>query len=188
MTTTTGRTARRTPVAAPASRAVLAAALAAVVTFSTEHRPPQRVELGIVVLGGYLLAQAVLLAAWSPRLARTRTGLVLLLARAAVSLLGGVLLLASPGGGIGVLRGVEILVFLVVGALEVVGALLRAEGPDAAGDGVVVGGLQVLVGLMLVILNADVAFSVGVLSAWGALVAVYLGISAANLRSKRRRA
>lgn len=187
MTTTIGRTARRTPVAAPASRALLAAALAVVVTFSTEHRPAYRVELGIVALGVYLLAQAVLLAAWSPRLARTRTGLALLLARSAVSLVGAVLLLVTPSGGIGALRGVEILVFLVVGALEVVGAVLRAEGPDAAGDGIVVGGLQVVVGLMLVILNADVAFSVGVLSAWGALVAVYLGIAAANLRAKQRR-
>lgn len=186
MTTTTGRTARRTPVAAPASRAVLLAALAAVVTFNTEHRPAYRVELGIVALGVFLLAQAVLLAAWSPRLARNRLGLALLLGRAAVSLVGAVLLLSAPGGGIDVLRPVEILVFLVVGALEIAGALLRGEGPDATGDGVVMGGLQVVVGAMVVILNPDVAFSVGVLSAWGALSAVYLAIAAANLRVKRR--
>ncbi|MFD1720519.1 hypothetical protein [Amnibacterium endophyticum] len=188
MTTTTGRTARRTPVAAPASRAVILAVLAAVVTFSTEHRPAYRVELGIVALGVFLLGQAVLLAAWSPRLASTRTGLALLVARASVSLLGAVLLLAAPGGGIDVLRPVQVLVFLVVGGLEVLGALLRAEGPDAFGDGIVIGGLQVVVGLMVVILDPDVAFSVGVLSAWAALSAVYLGIAAANLHVKRSRA
>lgn len=181
MTTTIGRTARRTPVAAPASRAVLAAALAVAVTFWRFHTP----AFGLLVLGLFLVAQGLLLAAWSVRLARTRTGLVLLLARAAVSLVGGVVALALPGGGIDVLRPVEAAVFLVVGALEVVGAVLRTEGPDAAGDGVVVGGLQVLVGLMVVILNADAGFSIGVLSAWGALVAVYLGIAAANLGRRR---
>ena len=51
-------------------------------------------------------------------------------------------------------------------------------------DAVVVGGLQVLVGVLLVILNPDALFAVGVLSAWGALVAVYLGISAVNLRRR----
>ena len=48
--------------------------------------------------------------------------------------------------------------------------------------------LQLVVGAMVLILDEDALFSVGVLSAWAALVAVYLGIAAANLRVRRRRA
>lgn len=192
MTTTTGRTMRGTPVAAPASRAVLAAALAAVVAFSPQHTAQFGLEttarFGLLALGGYLVLQGLLLGAWSRRLARTRTGLVLLLARAAVSLIGGVVALAQPAGGIEVLRPVQIVVFLSLGAMEVAGAVARAEWPDGTGDGIVVGGLQLVVGAMVLILNEDALFSVGVLSAWAALVAVYLGIAAANLRARRRRA
>lgn len=184
MSTSTGAAVRSTPAAAPASRALLAAALAAVVTFSRDNTAP----FGLAVLGIFLVAQGLLTAAWSARLARTRTGLGLLLARSAVSVVAGVAALTSTGGGVDALRLVEIAAFLVVGVLEVLGALLRAEGPDTAGDALVVGGLQVVVGLMLVILNPDQRFSVGVLSAWGAIVAVYLGIAAANLRALRRRA
>ena len=43
-------------------------------------------------------------------------------------------------------------------------------------------------GLLLIILNSDPLFAVGVLAAWGAIVAVYLGISAANLRRREARA
>ena len=70
----------------------------------------------------------------------------------------------------------------MVGALEIIGGLRRSERADLSGDAVVVGGLQVLVGVLLVVLNPDALFAVGVLGAWGAVVAVYLGISAANLR------
>ena len=191
MTTTTGRSVRGTPVAAPASRAVLAAVLAAVVTFFPQHTAQfglaTTARFGLLVLGGYLVLQGLLLGAWSRRLARTRTGLVLLLARAGVSLVGGALALAQPTGGIDVLRPIQIVVFLALGVMEVAGALAHAEWPDASGDAIVVGGLQIVVGLMVVILNADALFSVGVLGAWAALVTVYLGISAANLRVKRRR-
>ncbi len=192
MTTTTGRTMRGTPVAAPASRAALAAALAAVVAFSPQHTAQFGLEttarFGLLALGVYLVLQGLLLGAWSRRLARTRLGLVLLLARAAVSLVGGVVALSQPAGGIDVLRPVQIVVFLSLGAMEVAGAVARTEWPDGAGDGVVVGGLQLVVGAMVLILNEDALFSVGVLSAWAALVAVYLGIAAANLRARRRRA
>jgi len=45
----------------------------------------------------------------------------------------------------------------------------------------------VLVGVVLVVLNPDPLFAVGVLSAWGAIVAVYLGISAVNIRRRSAR-
>ena len=181
---TTSRPARSgvsTPIAV-AARAVAAALVAVAVTFALDHADPAR--FGLLALGGYLLLQAVVLAACTPGLAWSRTGRVLVLARAAVSLVGGVLALTGTSGGVAVLRPLESVVFLLIGAIEIAGGLRRTERADLSGDAVVVGGLQVLVGLMLAILNPDALLAVGVLGAWGAIVAVYLGISAANLRRR----
>lgn len=185
---TTSRSARfqvSTPLAV-AVRAVAAAALAIVVTFGLDHSSPAR--FGLLVLGAYLLVQAVVLALCTPGLAWSRIGRGLVLLRALVSLVGGIVALSGADGGIDVLRPVEALVFLIIGAIEIVGGLRRSERADLSGDAVVVGGLQVLVGVLLIILNSDPLFAVGVLAAWGAIVAVYLGISAANLRRREVRA
>ena len=183
-------TSRTSPLAvgtalAVAVRAVAAAALAAVVTFALDHSAPAR--FGLIVLGGYLLLQAVVLALCSSGLAWTRAGRGLVLLRAAVSLVGGVVALTGIDSGISLLRPLEALVFLLLGALEIVGGLRRGERADLSGDAVVVGGLQVLVGIVLIVLNPDPLFATGVLSAWGAIVAVYLGISAANIRRRSAR-
>jgi hypothetical protein len=170
-----------TPLAV-AVRAVAAAVLALVVTFALDHSAPAR--FGLVVLGAYLLLQAIVLAVCNSGLALSRAGRALVLVRAAVSLVGGVLALTGVDAGIDRLRPIESIVFLLVGAIEIVGGLRRTERPDLAGDAIVVGGLQALVGALLVILNPDALFAVGVLAAWGSIVAVYLGISAANLRRR----
>jgi hypothetical protein len=183
-TTRTGRFAVSTPLAV-AARAVAAALLAAVVTFGLDHSAPAR--FGLAVLGGYLLLQAVVLAGCTTGLAWSRTGRLLVLLRAAISLVGGVLALTGQGGGLDALRPLEAVVFVLVGAVEIVGGLLRTERADLSGDAVVVGGLQVLVGVLLIVLNPDALLAVGVLAAWGAVVAVYLGISAANLRRRAAR-
>jgi hypothetical protein len=187
VTTTTARAgAGRSVVAGVAARAVAAALVAVVVTFTLDHGAPAR--FGLLVLGGYLLLQAAVLSVGTTVLARTRTGRVLVVVRAAVSLVGAIVALTDADGGVGLLRPLEGAVFLLVGALEIVGGLRGAERSELAGDAVVVGGLQVLVGLMLFILNPDALLAVGVLGAWGAVVAVYLGISAVNLRRRGGRA
>ncbi|MGT2425711.1 hypothetical protein [Amnibacterium kyonggiense] len=184
-TTRPGRPAVATPLAV-AARAVAAAVLALVVTFALDHRHPA--AFGLVALGGYLLLQAVVLTVVAPGLARTRGGRALVLVRAAVSLVGGVIALVGLGSGIALLRPLEALVFLAVGVLEVLGGLRRSERAELSGDAVVVGGLQVLVGVLLLAVREDALLTVGVLGAWGAIVAVYLGISAANLRRRNGRA
>ncbi|MBW4041263.1 MAG: hypothetical protein HIU86_03930 [Acidobacteria bacterium] len=183
-TTRSGRPAVATPVAV-AARAVAAAVVAAAVTFALDHSAPDR--FGLAALGGYLALQAVVLVVCVTGLAWSRVGRVLVLARAAVSLVGAVLALTGLDQGISLLRPLESLVFLLVGTLEIVGGLRRSERADLSGDAVVVGGLQVLVGVLLLVLNPDALLAVGVLGAWGAVVAVYLGISAANLRRKGER-
>lgn len=184
-TTGSGRPAIATPVAV-AVRAAAAAAAAIAVTFALDHGHPAR--FGLAVLGGYLLLQAVVLAVCVRGLAWSRAGRVLVLARAAVSLAGGIIALTGLSGGAGLLRPLEAVVFLVVGALEVIGGRLRSERADLSADAVVVGGLQVLVGVVLLVLRPDALLAVGVLCAWGAIVTVYLGISAANLRRRGGRA
>ena len=183
-TTRSGRPAVATPVAV-AARAAAAAVLAVVVTFALDHRDPA--GFGLAALGGYLVLQAVVLAAacrawpgaapaasWSSSAQRCRSSAA-------------VIALTGLGGGVDLLRPLEAVVFLVVGALEIIGGLRRSERAELSGDAVVVGGLQVLVGVLLIVLNADPLFAVGVLGAWGAIVAVYLGISAANLRRRAAR-
>lgn len=184
MTTTTRLAGTRGTVSAVAARAVTCAALAIAVTFASSvqrHSEP----FGTLVLGGFLTVQAVVLAVSTTALALSRPGRSIVLARAAVSAVGGVVAIIAASNGSTILRPLEALVFLALGLLEVVGGLRRSERPDLAGDAVVVGGLQILVGLMLVILNDDLLFAIGVLAAWGAIVAVYLGISAVNLHRKR---
>ena len=183
--TTPGRPAVATPVAV-AVRAAAAAVVAAAVTFALDHRHPD--TFGLAALGGYLILQAIVLAVCVTGLAWTRPGRALVLVRALVSLAGGVIALVGISGGAGLLRPLEAVVFLVVGALEIIGGLRRSERSELAGDAVVVGGLQVLLGVVLLVLREDALFAVGTLGAWGAIVAVYLGISAANLRRRNVRA
>jgi hypothetical protein len=182
-TTGSGRPAVATPVAV-AVRAVAAALVAAAVTFGLNHRDPA--GFGLIALGCYLVLQAVVLTVCVTGLAWSRPGRALVLVRAAVSLIGGVVALIGLHGGVGLFQPLEAIVFLVVGALEIIGGLRRSERADLSGDAVVVGGLQVLVGVLLIVFNSDPLLAVGVLGAWGAIVAVYLGISAANLRRRAR--
>lgn len=181
MTSTTRRAPSAGSVVLSVARAALAVVLAAVTTFWPQ--PDRTAGFALAVLGAFLLAQGVVLAAGS-RTGSTRRGVLLVLARAAVSLVAGAVAVSGVERGIGLLIPLEAVAFLLVGALEVVGGT-RGSGPvDTAGDAVVVGGLQLLVGVLLVILLPDALFAVGVLSAWSAVTAVYLGIAAANLRRR----
>lgn len=179
MTSTTRRGRSTAAFVLSAARAALAVVLAAVTTFWPQ--PDRTAGFALAVLGGFLLAQGVVLVVGA-RSGRTRRGVLLVLARAAVSSAAGAVAVAGVDRGIGLLIPLEAVAFSVIGALEVVGGT-RGSGPlETAGDAVVVGGLQLLVGALLVILLPDALFAVGVLSAWSAVTAVYLGIAAANLR------
>jgi hypothetical protein len=171
---------RRTAVVAgTAARAFVAAVLAAVVTFSADHTP----SFGLVALGVFGIVFGAVSAIGVPR---RGTG-PLLLARAAVFVVGGIVALALVRGDLEVLVGVETALFLVAGALELIAGLRRGAPAETAGDAIVVGGLELLVGVMLVLLDHDAVFTVGVLGAWAAVVAVYLGIAAVSLRGREAR-
>lgn len=169
-----------------AARAVAAAVLAAVVTFSPDHThtPP----FGLLVFGAFAVVQGIILGLAVPSSAVTAAGRVLAGARAVVSVLLGATALSLPGGGLGSLLLIETVAFLVVGALEVLSGLRRADATPVSRDLITVGGLELVVGLMLSVLPPDAVLAVGVLSAWGAVVAVYLGIAAVSLSRRERSA
>lgn len=160
-----------------AARAVAAALLAAVVTFSADHTP----AFGLAVFGGFAVLQGVIVAAGAPAFAVTGTGRLLGLLRAVLLVVVGILALTLVGNGNGTLLTLEIVGFLGSGALEVLSGLRRADANAASRDLVTVGGLELVVGAMLAIILPDALFAVGVLSAWGAVVAVYLGIAAVSI-------
>jgi hypothetical protein len=161
-----------------ALRAVVVAVLAAVVTFSADHTPP----FGLAVFGVFAIVQGAVVAAGVRGFAASRVGGLLVVLRGAALIVVGVVSVALAGaGGIGALLAVETAGFLVAGALEVLSGLRRADASPASRDLVTVGGLELLVGVMLAILLPDSIFAVGVLSAWGAVVAVYLGIAAVSI-------
>jgi uncharacterized membrane protein HdeD (DUF308 family) len=178
VSTATRLTRRRAGLRAfTAARAVAAAALAVVVTFSADHTP----RFGLLVFGVFAVVQGAIVGLGVGSAARTRTGRTIVLARALVLLLTGALALALPNGGLGTLLLLETVAFLVAGALEVLSGLRRADATAASRDAVTMGGLQLVVGVMLSILDPDALFAVGVLGAWGAVAAVYLGIAAVSL-------
>lgn len=130
------------------------------------------------MFGAFGVLYGLVVAAGARSTARTSTGRALVVARGVVLVVAGALALAMHGGSLTTLLVIEAPAFLLAGALEVVTGLRRADADAGARDGIVVGGLAVLVGAMLSILTPDSIFAVGVLSAWGAIVAVYLGIAA----------
>ena len=184
MTTTSSVPRRRSPrggdslVALTASRAVVAAVLAAVVTFTDYHGP----LFGLIVLGAFSVVFGVVTAVGVRALPPLRSSRLLAGARAAVLIVGGIVALVLAHGGLVTLVTVQAAIFLAAGALEVVSGVRRDGAREIAGDAIVVGGLQVIVGFLLVVLDRDAVFTVGVLGAWGAVVAVYLGIAAVSLR------
>ncbi|HEV7622677.1 MAG TPA: hypothetical protein VGO26_00960 [Amnibacterium sp.] len=179
MSTVTPATPGRAPLTTfTALRAVVVAALAVVVTFSADHTPP----FGLAVFGVFAVVQGTVIAAGVRGFAVSRVGRLLVLLRGALLVVVGALSVSLVGGGgVGALLAVEIAGFLGAGALEVLSGLRRVDASPASRDLVTVGGLELLVGLMLAILLPDSIFAVGVLSAWGAIVAVYLGIAAVSI-------
>ncbi len=178
MSLATGVSRRRASLTAfTAARAIAAAVLAIVVTFSADHTP----AFGLVVLGGFAVVQGLIVGAGFRATAATPTGRGLVLARAAVLLVLGGTALALREGGLGTLLLLETVLFLVTGALEVISGLRRADASIVSRDLVTVGGLELIVAAMLAILGPDSIFAVGVLGAWGAVVAVYLGIAAVSI-------
>ena len=177
--------ARVSMTAFTAVRAVLAAVLAIVTTFT--GTPLHTAGFGLIVFGAFAIAQGLVVAGGTRSFAVSRAGRSLHLLRALLLVVVGVLSLSlAAGASTGALLTAEAIGFLGSGALEVLAGLRRADSTAASRDLVTVGGLELVVGAMLAIILPDAIFAVGVLSAWGAVVAVYLGIAAVSIARREK--
>lgn len=166
----------------PLARAVVAAAVGCVVTFSPDHSP----AFGLAVFGGFAIATGAiwltsgLRAASGPALAARS----LAAGSAAVTLLAGVAaLIALP------VAHLFSFIALVAGWALVSGALEFASGRRLRGlvarDAAVVGGGTMLLGAALGLLPPNPVVSVGLLGAYAVMVSVYLAIAAFSLKWAR---
>lgn len=182
MTTVPTSTRRRDGVrVVTAARAAATGALAVVVTFVPDHSP----MFGLVLLGVFQLVQGAIVGIGLRATARSRPGRGLVLARAVAGVLLGTAALALPSGGLGTLVLLVTAGSLVLGALELVSGLRRDEASPWARDAVTVGALTLALGALLSLVPPDAVLVVGMLGAWGAVVAVYLGIAAVSLQPVR---
>lgn len=163
-----------------AARAVAAAALAVVVTFSADHSP----MFGLLVFGVFQIVQGAIVALGLRAATRTPAGRGVMIARASVGVLVGAAALALPieYRTLGLLLLLVTLGYLVLGVLEVYAGLRRADQGPWSHDAVTIGGLTLVVGIMVLVIAPDSVFTVGLIGAWAALTAVYLAIAAVSLR------
>ncbi len=173
-----------------AARAVLAAVFALVVTLSADALgkagTDDAVTAASLAFGLFAVLQGLVIALGA-RSVPSATGRLLQGARAGVSVLFGLLALLLAHGGLGVLLLVVTVSFLLIGALELLLGVRRPDVSAISRDNVAMGVLSLLVGVLLSLFPPDVTVVVGVLAAWAAVTAVYLGIAAVSLGTAARR-
>lgn len=173
------------------ARALFAALAAIMVTFSSDHSAP----LGLGVFSGFALATGLVfaLSAW---LIFPRGQRLIVLLLAAVSIVAGLVASVSAWRTTGVFFGVVIAWALITGAIELVGALRQRKTVGAASsrDGVLIGILTLVLGVVLFIPNQQYALdysiagagsftltgitiAVGLFGGYAAVVAVFLAIA-----------
>jgi hypothetical protein len=181
----------------PIARAVLAAALACVITFAGGFYTP---EYGLASFGGYALAVGLLGLFVSIRSFPRGVLRTVFLLQAVVSLVAGGAALVGLRGGLPVLLVVVSLWGVIAGALELY-AGIRSRRLRAAGrDWMFVGIVTVLLAITALVIPPDYVqhynapgdggprilntsvMIVGALGLYGAIIAVYLGIAGFSLK------
>jgi uncharacterized membrane protein HdeD (DUF308 family) len=176
-------------------RAILAAVIALVITFSPDHSP----ALGLLALGGFAIATGAILVAGTRQLTGERMPRLLFLLQGALLLVGGILALSFSWADLPFLLFLTAALFAATGAVELL-AGLRARGTvSAARDWVFVGAAGVVFGVAVLLIPVDYSQAitipdkvvpnltasvilVGALGAYAAIVAVYLVIAGLSLK------
>jgi uncharacterized membrane protein HdeD (DUF308 family) len=179
----------------PLARAIPAAALAVVITFSQDHSP----RLGLLSFGGFAVLTGLALGVLAARLMRRSVERSLFLAQGVITLLAGVAALSVPGGGLGYFLFLATLWAALTGFLELY-AGFRSRGKDSSSrDWMFIGGLTVVFALVTLLMPPDLVqpysgqngvsgvlsssiIVVGILGAYGAICAVYLVIAGLSLK------
>lgn len=179
----------------PLSRAIPAAALAVVITFTGNHSA----ELGFFTFGGFAILTGALVAILSWRTLGRSVERNVFATIGAITLASGLVALIWPGAGIGFF--VFLLAFWAAftGFLELYAGFRSRGRHPASKDWMFVGGVTVLLAAAVLIVPPDLRqeFSgdngvqgilsssivvVGALGAYGAIIAVYLVIAGLSLK------
>lgn len=161
-------------------RSVLAAAAAAVVTFSPDHSP----AFGLIVIGVFSL----LTGAYGAISARRSSGSadlvrIVLLTAAVTALVGAAALVALlADAGLAGLVAVVAALGLVVAIGELIASRSRAEGAPTPLDHRVLGGTSLLLVIGALLARDNSVVVVGMFGAWAAVTAVYSLITAFTLK------
>lgn len=175
------------------ARAIPAAILTLVITFSQDHSA----SLGHIGLGAFaVLTGAILVIGARMLRGMPRT---LFVVQGTVTAVGGVVALATIGAGLPVLLFLVSALFAATGVLELVTGLRSRRSTPVACDWIVVGGLGMLFAIAVLFIPVDYSQAitipdkvvpnltastilVGALGAYAALVAVYLVIAGLSLK------
>ncbi|KTR08889.1 hypothetical protein NS184_05025 [Curtobacterium luteum] len=149
------RRARYWPV--PVLRAVPAAVVALVITFSSNHAA----GYGLLLFGGYAVVEGIVLAAGSRRLdgdARARRST---LVQAVIAVLCGIAALALNGGGLPAFITIVVAFAVLTGALELTQGLRARGGSPFARDWATVGVLTLLLAVAFLVTPPDYSKQLG---------------------------
>jgi uncharacterized membrane protein HdeD (DUF308 family) len=178
-------------------RALPALALAAFITFSSDHSP----TLGLAAFGVFAIVSGLVLAGLGGRAlrgpaARIRTSAI---AQGALTVVAGVAALLARDGGVLVLLYVVSVWAAVTGFLELVAGLRSRGRVPGATDAVTAGGLTVVLAVAFLLVPPDLVVqyggveqregqltapvvAVGLLGAYAAIVGVFLVIAALSMK------
>jgi uncharacterized membrane protein HdeD (DUF308 family) len=182
---------------APLARAVLAAALACVITFAGGFYTPQ---YGLASFGGYAILTGLVGILISVRALARGVSRTLFLIQAIVSVAAGIAALLGMNGGLPVLLVVVALWGVVAGFLELFAGIRVRDRRAVARDWMFIGALSILLAIVALVIPPDYVqhynapgdggsrvlntsvMIVGALGVYGAIVAVYLAIAGFSLR------
>jgi len=179
----------------PIVRAVPAAVIAIIITFSPDHSP----TLGFLAFGGFAVISGLIVAAGSYRTLEAGVTRTVFFAQSIISVLAGIVALLWPGAGIGFLLFLVSAWAALTGFLELYAGLRSRRKSASSRDWLFIGGLTALFAVVVLLLPPDYAHQytgpdgvdrvlttsiimVGALGAYAAIVAVYLVIGGLSLK------
>lgn len=167
----------------PLIRAILVAIPAIAITFSGDHSP----HFGLIVFGVWAIMSGLVLGALSLRVIGDRLSRRLFATNGVLSAASGLVAVGlagsfSKGEGLGTFLFIVTVWAACTGVLELYAGWRSRATQASARDWRMAGGFTVALALVLMILPPHSVVSVGLLGAYFAILAVFLGIAAFSLK------
>ncbi len=167
----------------PLSRAILLAVPAVAITFTEDHSP----HMGLLTFGIWAAASGLILGALALRLLGDPLSRRLFATNGVISAVAGFVALAlsasvGPGEGLGSFLFLVTVWAACTGVVEFYAGWRARTTQASARDWRMAGGLTLIFALVLLVLPPHTVVSVGLLGAYFAILAVFLGIAAFSLK------